>query len=292
MGQGRRTEGDAAPPPMCISSARRQTTAAPRRTLTRWERTVRHAGEHHDEVAGRSLCRVDEQRFVGPAAPGPLSDVPRPESVDEVARWEDPDRLGRTELVTHRCSGRSSPSPRSATWSRGTITDPGDGWTGDLFDDSASGNLWNFWLVWAAVALWLLIAAGVLVARLGQLSQVRADDQWLHQHGVPCSLHRSPYAADDGEGGSWTTFIAIDHRTPDEQAARIHRSLHDWLSHEQVQSKLDSGSLQEPGSSRRRSCSARRPRAGTSCASYPASAPRGIAGCSSPILATARGTRP
>ena len=40
------------------------------------------------------------------------------------------------------------------------ITDPGDGWTGNLFDDSPSGNLWNYWLIWAAVAVWREGAGG------------------------------------------------------------------------------------------------------------------------------------
>ncbi|AXK35349.1 hypothetical protein DVA86_24585 [Streptomyces armeniacus] len=171
--------------------------------------------------------------------------MPRPESVDEVAKWEDPDGLGRTELYYAPIFWVLLPLAALGYLIWGTVTDPGDGWTGNLLDDNSPGNLWNFWLVWAGAAVWLLIALGVLVFRFSLTSQVRADNEWIHQHSIPCSVHHSPYRSDDGEGGSWPTFIAIDHRTADEQATRIHLGLHVWLSHEGVRGELDSGSLRE-----------------------------------------------
>ncbi|MGI8306936.1 hypothetical protein [Saccharopolyspora hattusasensis] len=103
-------------------------------------------------MAGRSRRGVDRQ-----SSPLPLLDrpreVPRPESVDEVAKWEDPDGLGRTELIYAPTFWVLLPLAALGYLIWGTITDPGDGWTGNLFDDSPSGNLWNYWLIWAAVAV-------------------------------------------------------------------------------------------------------------------------------------------
>lgn len=170
---------------------------------------------------------------------------PRPESVAEVARWEDPDGFGRTELYYAPSFWVFLPLVALGVLIWGIITDPGDGWTGNLFDEDTSGNPWNFWLVWVAVAIWLLIAIGVLVLRVSLTSAVRADNQWILQHGVPCSIHRSPHLRSGGEGEAWPTLIGIDHRLADEQAARIHRALHDWLSDNEVRADLDGGIMRD-----------------------------------------------
>lgn len=172
------------------------------------------------------------------------SDVPRPESVEEVAKWEDPDSFGRTELYHAPIFWVCLPLAALGFLIWGTITDPGDGWTGNLFDDDSTGNIWNYWLVWVAVAIWLLIAIGVLVLRVYVASEVRADNRWIYQHGAPWTIHVSPLARSGGEGETWPTFIGIDRRMPDEKAARIHAALRSWLSDAEVQHELDSGSLQ------------------------------------------------
>lgn len=172
------------------------------------------------------------------------SDVPRPESVDEVAKWDDPDGFGRTELYHAPIFWVCLPLAALGVLIWGTITDPGDGWTGNLFDDDSTGNLWNYWLVWVAVAVWLLIAIGVLLVRVAVAAEVRRDNQWIYEHGVPWTVHVSPLARSGGEGETWPTFIGIDHRVPDEQAARIHAALRSWLSDAEVQWELDSGPLQ------------------------------------------------
>lgn len=170
-------------------------------------------------------------------------DVPRPESVAEVARWEDPDGFGRTELYHAPIFWVCLPLAALGFLIWGMVTDPGDGWAADPFDDSG-GQIWNSWLAWVAVAVWLLIATGILLLRVGITSEVRADNEWIFQHGVPCSIHLSPFARSGGEGESWPTFIGIDHRLSDEHAASIHQAFHDWLSDPEVQGELDSGSLQ------------------------------------------------
>ena len=171
-------------------------------------------------------------------------DVPRPESVAEVAKWEDPNGFGRTELYHAPIFWVCLPLAALGFLIWGTVTDPGDGWTGNLFDDDTIGNLWNYWLVWVAVAIWLLIAIGVLALRVYVASEVRADNQWIYEHGVPWAIHVSPFMRSGGEGESWPTFIGTDHRVPDEKAARIHAALRSWLSNAEVQWELDSGSLQ------------------------------------------------
>ena len=126
----------------------------------------------------------------------------------------------------------------------GTITDPGEGWTGNLFDDDSIGDLWNYWLVWVAVVVWLLVAIGVLLIRVAVAADVRADNRWIYEHGVPWTIRVSPFARSGGEGESWPTFIGIDHRLSDERAARIDAALRSWLSDAEVQWELDSGALQ------------------------------------------------
>jgi len=171
-------------------------------------------------------------------------DVPRPESVAEIAKWEDPDGFGRTELYHAPIFWVCLPLAALGFLIWGTITDPGDGWTANLFDDEATGNPWNFWLVWVGVVVWLLIAIGVLLIRVAVASEVRADNQWIYEHGVPWTIQLSPYARSGAEGESWPTFIATDHRLSDERAAKIHAAFRSWLSDAEVQWELDSGALQ------------------------------------------------
>lgn len=56
-------------------------------------------------------------------------DVPRPESVEEIARWEDPDCFGRTELYCVPIFWVFLPVAALVYLIWGTVTDPGDGWT-------------------------------------------------------------------------------------------------------------------------------------------------------------------
>ncbi|MGO1850417.1 hypothetical protein [Microbacterium sp.] len=203
------------------------------------------------EVAGcRTSFPGDARTVWARASTGRVSpfrgprDVPRPESVEEVAKWEDPNGFGRTELYYAPIFWVCIPFAALGFLIWGLITDPGAGLTGNLFDDDSTGNLWNFWLVWVFVAVWLFIAIGILLLRVGITSEVRADNEWIYRHGVPCSIHLSPFARSGGEGESWPTFIGIDHRLSDEHAARIHQAFHNWLSDPEVQGELDSGSLQ------------------------------------------------
>lgn len=170
---------------------------------------------------------------------------PRPESVAEIAKWEDPDSFGRTELYYAPIFWVCLPLIALGFLIWGIVTDPGEGWTGNLFDEDASGNLWNFWLIWVAVIVWLLIAIGVLVFRASLTSDVRAENEWIFEHGVPCSIHRSPHLRRGAEGGGWATLIAIDHRLPDDEAARIYRALHAWLSDDEVDADLDDEVMRE-----------------------------------------------
>lgn len=156
-------------------------------------------------------------------------DVPRPESAEEVTRWAGSEDLRRTELVHAPVFWVILPLAVLGYLIWGTVTDPGDGWTGNLLDDADSGQLWNFWLVWAGVVIWLLVAGGVLLLRLSILKDLRIENEWIYQHGVAHSIHRASVDYDDGEG-SWATYIALDHRLDDQQAARIHAAFEQWLS--------------------------------------------------------------
>ncbi|MCF8587160.1 hypothetical protein [Gordonia liuliyuniae] len=185
------------------------------------------------DAASSRAARLDRPR-----------DAPVPESADEVARWEDPDRLGRTELIYAPIFWVCLPLAVVGYLIWGTLVHSGDGWTSNLFDEDATGNLWNFWIAWAGVGVWLLVAIGVLVFRLSLIKDVDAQNARIFEHGVLHTIHRSPYDSDDGEGGSWPTFIAIDHRTADEHASRLYHALHTWLSNDAVHDALDSGRLQ------------------------------------------------
>lgn len=157
------------------------------------------------------------------------SDVPAPESVDEVARWAGNEDLRRTVLVHAPVFWVLLPLAALAVLVWGTITDPGDGWTGNIFDDDAEGSPWNFWLVWVGVGVWLLVAIGVLILRLSVLRDVRAENEWVFAHGVAYSIHRASRDYDDGEA-CWATYIALDHRLDDRKAARIHTAFEQYLS--------------------------------------------------------------
>ena len=202
-------------------------------------------------IGSRTSFPGDPRAAWARASTGPVAaltrprEVPRPETVAEVAKWEDPNGFTRTELYYAPSFWVFLPVVALGFLIWGTITDPGDGWTGNLFDDDVSGDPWNFWLVWVGVSIWLLIAIGVLVLRVSVTSEVRADNEWIYQKGVPVSIHRSPYNRAGGEAETWPTFIGIDHRVSDETAARIHHALYAWLSSHEVQGELDSGALRE-----------------------------------------------
>lgn len=170
--------------------------------------------------------------------------APRPESVAEVARWEDPNGFARTELSHAPIFWVCIPLAALGVLIWGIITDPRDGWTGNLFADD-DGQPWHFWLVWAGVIIWLLIAVGVLALRIAVARTLPAEHEWIFRHGRPCSLHVSPFARSGGEGESWPTFIAIDESLPDDRAAMIHRALHTWLSDGEAQDELERGVLAE-----------------------------------------------
>lgn len=108
-------------------------------------------------------------------------EAPRPESVEEVARWEGPD-------------GVSDRAPDQAA------------------------NL---------------------------TSEVHKDNQWIFEHGTAHTIP-PPFTRDGGEGFVSPTFIAIDHRVDDAQAARIHQAPHTWLSDGTVQEQLSRRTLRQP----------------------------------------------
>lgn len=172
-------------------------------------------------------ARAGEAR--SPAFVRPI-DVPRPESVEEVSAWAGSEDSRRTELVYAPVFWVVLPLAALVFLIWGSITDPGDGWTGNIFDDHDSGQPWNFWLVWVGVGIWLLIAVGVLALRLSVLPVLRAENQWIYEHGIAHSIHRASVDYDDGEASGWPTYIALDRRLDDQQAARIHEAFEQWLS--------------------------------------------------------------
>lgn len=173
--------------------------------------------------------------------------VPWAQSIDEIAKWEDPDGFGRTELYHAPIFWVFLPVVALGFLIYGALTNAdGIGWTASIFDETVQGGPWNFWLVWVGVLLWLLVAVGVLVLHVGFVApEVRKDNAWIYTHGIPCDIHLSPFGWSDGEGGSTPTWIAIDHRVPDEQAERIVCAFQAWLSHEEVRGNLEFGSLRE-----------------------------------------------
>ena len=158
-------------------------------------------------------------------------DVPRPESVEEVAKWAGSEDLRSTELVHAPVFWVFLPLAAFGFLTWGIITDPGGGWTRNLFDGENSGQPWNFWLVWVGVGVWLLFAVGVLLLRLSVLRDLRAENEWIFEHGVAHSIHRTSVDFNDGES-SWATYIALDYRLDDQQAAHIHSAFEKWLAQE------------------------------------------------------------
>lgn len=156
------------------------------------------------------------------------TDVPRPESVDEVARWAGSEDLRSTQLVHAPVFWVFLPLAALGFLVWGSITDPGGGWAGNLFSDDFDGQPWNAWIVWAGVGVWLLVTVGILALRLSVLRDLRAENQWVLGHGVAHSIHRAPMDHDDGEG-RWATYIALDHRLGDHRAARIYEAFAQWL---------------------------------------------------------------
>ncbi|MCP2624021.1 hypothetical protein [Mycolicibacterium smegmatis] len=157
-------------------------------------------------------------------------DVPRPESVEEVAGWAGSEDLRRTELVYAPVFWVLLPLAAIAFLTHQAITDPtGAGWSITINGASRdSWPVWVPWLAWIGVSVWLLIAVGVLLLRLSILRDLRDQNEWIFEHGVAHSIHR---ASVDYEGeASWSTYIALDHRLDDRQAARIHAAFEQWLS--------------------------------------------------------------
>lgn len=64
--------------------------------------------------------------------------------------------------------------------------------------------------------------------RLSILRDLRAESRRIYRHGVAHSIHRASVDFDDGEG-RWATYIALDHRLDDTQAARIFQAFDQWL---------------------------------------------------------------
>ena len=173
--------------------------------------------------------------------------VPRPESVDEVARWEDPGGFDRTEFYYAPIFWVCMLVAALGVMIHGAITNPtGIGWSGTVFGESVQAGPWSYWIVWVGIVIWLLGAVAVLALRVWVAApEARRDAEWIYAHGIAHSIHPSPYKSTDGEGGAWLTFIAIDHRLPEEKAAKVFRALHDWLSQSDVQGELEFGPLQE-----------------------------------------------
>ncbi|WP_165646455.1 hypothetical protein [Mycobacteroides abscessus] len=157
-------------------------------------------------------------------------DVPRPESVDEISRWAGSEDLRRTELVYAPVFWVFLPLAVIGFLIYQMITDPTSaGWS--ITANGASRDTWLAWvpwLAWIGVTVWLLIAVGVLLLRLSALRDLRVENAWVYGHGVAHSIHRACIDYDDGEA-RWATYIALDHRLDDGQAATIHAAFELWL---------------------------------------------------------------
>ena len=156
---------------------------------------------------------------------------PHPKSAAEVVKWDDPDGFSRVELGEAPVLWTLLPLAAVGFLTYESVTDPtGSHWNKRFFDESVDAwPTWFLWAVWIVALGWLLIAVGVLVFRARRLPELSDDAKHVFTHGVLCSLHRSPVTNSDGEGGSYPTFIAIDHRLDRARAGRIHRAFYTWL---------------------------------------------------------------
>lgn len=166
------------------------------------------------------------------ARPAPLlspGHPPRPGSVDEVAMWAGGEDFRRTQLIYAPVFWVLLPVAAFGFLIWGMVDDPGDGWTGNLFDGEISGQPWNYWQVWIGAGVWLLGAVMVLLFRLRALAELGSEDEWIYRNSSAHSIHRTSVDYDDGEA-SWATYIALDHRLDDRQAALIHEAFEQWIS--------------------------------------------------------------
>lgn len=185
---------------------------------------------HSDPKEGTHPEAWTRARTASPKQVQRPRDVPRPESTDEVALWAGSEDLRFTTLVLAPTFWVVLPLLAFGYLIAGTITDPGDGWTGNLFDKEGSGELWNFWQVWVGVTIWLLIAVAVLLLQLSVHADLRGENEWIFQHSTAHSIHRASVDYDDGEAPGWATYIALDHHLDDALAALIHEAFERWIS--------------------------------------------------------------
>jgi len=177
------------------------------------------------EVRGaRRSFPADPQRIWAETShPPPLvrrsGAAPRPESVQEVRLWEDSDSLARTELIA-----------APIFWVFLPVAAIGLLWFLTVNESSDSGPGGLFWVPWAAALVWLLVAIGVLVHRLGIRKADLSEHERIYRDGVLCTLHRAPWDLSGGEGESSPTFIAVDQRLDYRAAARIHKALRAWIT--------------------------------------------------------------
>ena len=160
--------------------------------------------------------------------PGP---VPRPESVEEVAAWAGSEGFRRVELIFAPVFWVLLPLAALGFLIQQAIADPtGQGWNKSFFGESVEvWPSWFLWLVWIGMGVWLLIAVGVLLLRTSAWKDLGVENRRIFEHGVAHSIHRASVDHDDGEAGGWATYIALDHRLGDRQAARIHEAFEQWL---------------------------------------------------------------
>ncbi|UOQ57024.1 hypothetical protein MUN78_15380 [Leucobacter allii] len=173
-------------------------------------------------------ARVSSGRPPGVLRPG---DVPRPESVDEVAAWAGSEDFRRTVLIAAPILWVALPLAALGFLIQQAIADPtGQGWNTSFFGESVDvWPSWFLWLVWIAVSLWLLGAVGVLLLRTSAWRALDAENARIFAHGRAHSVHRMSVDHDDGEAG-WATYVALDHRLDDRRAARIHEAFERWLA--------------------------------------------------------------
>ncbi|MDQ0613448.1 hypothetical protein QF046_001089 [Microbacterium sp. W4I4] len=158
--------------------------------------------------------------------------APRPESAEEVGLWEDSHGFARTELIYAPIFWVCLPLAAIVFLGFEAVHDPtGEKWSKNFFGESADvWPTWFLWCVWIGAFIWLLIAVGVLLLRLSVRKDDLAEHVRIFQHGIPCTIHRAPHDRSGGDGDSSPTFIALDHRLDEHQAARIHEALRNWIA--------------------------------------------------------------